>query len=279
MKINIFRDLGSESEKTAEDGILEAPEKEIYAVTDGASGIYRDTPQLFDGITGGQLASNTIVHFIEKASTHDSLRDIVLSTNDELARVNQLYGLKLDQAEYLPSAAISAVKINDSTVEGLTVGDCYIAWKMLDGTVGISFNPMSKVDAERVEEFSRLMKKSNGNIKKAWKLYLPFYKESKKKWTNTEDGIAILNGQKQDVTKWQEFSFRINELDCVILFTDGLVRLEDTKDHNLFLAHFFKMYDTGGVEAVMQDTRTVSTEAEDVSHVKSPEATALVINF
>jgi len=145
--------------------------------------------------------------------------------------------------------------------------------------MGVTENPMVDVELERVNEFTRLMEVNHGDKVKTWNDYLPFYIKSKRRRYNTQGGVSFLNGQPQNIEMWQQKEFDRNTLVQLFLFTDGLVKIEDTRNSKKFAQKLFSLHDSGGAQAIIRDTRTFSDEESKTMHIKAPEASLIEITF
>lgn len=266
----------------AEDGMIYLPPF-YFGVTDGITGVYlpNEGPQLFEGRTGGQLASHTISYVFGDVAAKHSLEDFLRRANCILnGDVTKLYGLSLEATELLPSAAFVVASINNSTIEILQAGDCLAIWQMKDGTLGGTSNKTYNYEKELLRIIAELMEKHQRDRQKMWEEFRPILIEKRRANINTkEGGFALLNGQPEFEEFWQKFTLPRSEIHFLVLFSDGLVPFEWTENVFGVAGEIIRLYSKGGLCSVLKATRQIAEEKKSSSHEDYPEATAIAIEF
>lgn len=280
MKINVLYDQGSAH--TPEDGIIFQPPY-YFGVIDGISGIYlpQEGPRLFDGITGGQLASHAISQaFGSTLTTEKPLEDIFQEANNMIHVVSETYGLPFQKSEFLPSAAFVVAKIGISNISILQGGDSLAIWQMKDGTIEGTPNKAYAYEEKLLRIIAELMKKHERDRQKMWEEFCPILREERRANINTEQGgFALLNGQPAFKNFWQEFTLPLEKMALLILFSDGFVPFEWTQNRFAMAGEIIRLYQKEGLHSILKATRLIADQNKSSSHEDYPEATAIAIGF
>lgn len=182
-------------------------------------------------------------------------------------------------SEFLPSATFAVAKIDKQKVEILQGGDTLAVWQMKDGTIGGIPNLIFDYEERQTSMIAKLMEKHQGNRQKMWEEFRPFLAEDRRKNINASKGFAIINGQPWFVDFLQEFKFSRNEIKRLILFSDGLIPFEFTRNATAMASAIIALYKNGGLSYILEETRRIAKKEKDLSHEDYPEATAIAIEF
>jgi serine/threonine protein phosphatase PrpC len=279
LKIQVLYDQGSA--RVLEDGIVFQPPY-FFGATDGISGVYlpHEGPKLFAGKTGGQLASYVISKTFGDAMQGTSLEDILREANNKIRTICETSGLSLQESELLPSAAFAVASISNHEINILQGGDSLAIWEMKDRTLGGTPNRTYSYEEYLLSTIAELMMKHRGDRQKMWEEFRPTLIKKRRANINTLQGrFALLNGQPEFEQFWQNFTFRRDELRLLILFSDGFVPFEWTKDENTMAKMVVDLYHTGGLYQVLTVTREIAQQNKSSSHEDFAEATAVAIEF
>ncbi len=278
MKIQVLYDQGTAC--FPEDGMIFQPPCYFGAI-DGVTGVYlpHEGPRLFAWRTGGQLASHVLSQSFSDANIGKSLKDILRKANTVIREISKTYGLTLQKSGLLPSAAFVTARIN-THIHILQGGDSLAVWQMKDGTIGGTPNLAFTYEEELLRIIAELMEKHKGNRQKMWEEFRPILIEKRRAEINTElGGFALLNGQPELEHFWQKFTLPREETALLILFSDGFVPFEWTKDEKAMAKMVINLYRTGGLHQVLAATRKIAEEKKSSSHEDYAEATAIAIEF
>lgn len=279
MKTQALYDQGSA--RIPEDGMIFNPPF-FYGVTDGISGLYlpHEGPRIFSGRTGGQFASHAISLAFESASFGESIKTILQKANAMIWRMCQLKELLIKETESLPSAAFAVASIDDKGVEILQAADCLAVWQMKDGSIGGTPNLAFAYEERLLSTIARLMKKHRGNRQKMWEEFHPITTKERRANINTpQGGFALLNGQPESEDYWQKFTLERAGVELLILFSDGLVPFEWTRDEKEMGEQVITIYRQGGLHSALNATRAIAEQKKSSSHEDYAEATAVAIEF
>ncbi len=278
MKIQVLYDQGTAC--FPEDGMIFQPPCYFGAI-DGVTGVYlpREGPRLFAGRTGGQLASHVLSHSFSDANPGESLKDILRKANSVIREISKTSGLTLQEPGLLPSAAFVAARIN-TRIHILQGGDSLAVWQMKDGTIEGTPNLAFTHVEELLRIIAELMEKYGGNRQKMWEEFRPILIEKRRADINTEQGgFALLNGQPEFERFWQKFTLPREEMALLVLFSDGLVPFEWTKNELALAGEIIRLYKKGGLQSVLEATRKIAEQKRSSSHEDYAEATAIAIEF
>jgi len=279
MKTKVLYDQGSAI--IAEDGIIFQP-PHFYGAIDGVSGIYlpNEGPKLFDGRTGGQSASHAISYAFESAEAGESLKDILRRANTMIRELSKTNGLSLQGSELLPSAAFIVVSITSKSINIIQGGDSLAVWLMKDGTIGGTPNRMFTYEDELLNTVAMLMKKNEGDRQKMWEEFRPILTDKRRANTNTaQGGFALINGQPEFENFLQGSVLKREEAALLILFSDGFVPFEWTQNEKSLAEKVVHLYQRGGLNSVLKETRRIAEQKKSLSHEDYAEATAISIEF
>ena len=113
-----------------------------------------------------------------------------------------------------------------------------------------------------------------------WKEFLPILIEKRQANINTEQGgFALLNGQPEFERFWQRFTLPREEMAFLVLFSDGLVPFEWTKNELALAGEIVRLYKKGKLQSILGATRKIAEQKKSSSHEDYAEATAIAIEF
>lgn len=279
MKVKVLYDQGSA--RIPEDGIVFQP-PHFYGALDGVSGIYlpHEGPKLFDGRTGGQFASHAVSCAFGAALVEESLENILRRANIMIRELSETNGLSLQESELLPSVVFAVASITQKSINILQGGDSLAVWLMKDGITGGTPNRTFTYEDELCNTVAVLMEKHKKDRQKMWEEFRPILADKRRSNNNTtQGGFAVLNGQPEVENFWQKFILQREEVALLILFSDGFVPFEWTRDEKSLAEKVVNLYQTGGLYSVLQETRDIAEQKKASSHEDYPEATAIALEF
>lgn len=269
--------IQSTTEEHTEDGLLYC--FPLFAVADGVSGVYypggkRETPQDFDGLTGGQKAVELLFQALNY-DLHEPLEGRIRCANHLIGTENLRRGILLKEPENLASTVFVAAEEREGMVEIVQMGDCMAVWEDTTGDIGFTENLCFEEDTQRRERIAQLMKKHQSDREEMWREFGPWLVESRRGTTNEVYGV--LNGQ----SKANNFirTIQIPTPSLLILFTDGLVNYDLTGKPKELAYTVLSQYKEKGLNGILESTRGEEEKKKAESHVDHEEASAIAVEF
>jgi len=285
--VEMLYDPGREDREFIEDRSFCNLSSGIFAAIDGFSApySYQNPPLLFNGLSGGEMVSDIVVSTLAWATPNSILKKLVIKTNEAIKTEQANYGIRLDDAGSLAGASAVIGKIGNNQIEIIQAGDCYAVWAFNDGQIAFTKNKIYETDLQARENFAYLMKKHQNNRLKAWIEHCPFLADLKRKTVNKEQR-AILNGQLEAASCWQELNTPLQGLELLIVFTDGFIAAEQMADEKIMAKDVIDLYKARGgagaetgLKRILAATRAIQRMNIQTSHEPYPEATAMAISF
>ena len=263
--------------KHAEDRLIIEPPR-FYGVVDGVSGVYgSEGPKMFSGgLTGGQVAGNILVRaFAAGIHTEAKTDRIFAQANKDLRTVCENNKIPLDQAHLFPAATFVIAEINEKHITLYQASDSLAVWETKNGTFDGTPNLFFPYEQNRLRIIAKLMDRHKGDRKKMWEEFCPILADLRRKEANV--AYCIFNGQSAFDLMIQRFVLELNNIRRLILFTDGLVPFEETRDIKTLARKLMELYAQDGVSAVLSHTREVAKANQTRSHEDYAEASVIVL--
>ncbi len=278
MKVDYLYSQGSV--KIPEDKLIFCPPC-FFGVADGVSGIYlpEEEPKLFDGRTGGQLVTQTIVTEFSISLGTSDLAHILKSANSKLYTTMYRSNVDVTDSAIAPGACFMVVKITEEEVEIIQAGDCLAVWEYRNSKVDGIAHQNYKYEESLLKAIEKLMLKHKGNRSKMWKDFRPILTKRREKNFNKPGGICILNGQDNFPKLWRKQILQRADLKNLLLFSDGLVPFELTENPKILAEKVIEQYRQGGLKNILLKTRKLAKRKKSTTHEDQPEATAISIRF
>jgi len=258
--------------------ILKLP---FVGVADGVSGLYvpSEGPLGFNGLTGGQMAAETLLKTVVSASVQESLEEIILRANSTIRRAQEPYGFyDRGEIERIAGATIAVVKIGTERIEIVQCGDCMALWVFHDGRTEITYNQVIRHEMEMRAKIAELMEKHSGDRSKMWEEFGPFLAAIRRQRVNQPGGYGLLNGQHEAEETWQRFVLQRQDIALLLIFTDGLIYPEEAGSEDLD-QRILGLYRDGGLGAILAETRRKEKGKKDTSHIDYAEASGIAIKL
>jgi hypothetical protein len=279
VKVKVLYDQGSA--QIPEDGIIFNPSLYL-GVTDGYSGLHTPKvgPRLFNGITGGQLASNAISRVFSAAiDDKEQVENALSKANVIIGQAIEKQGLSIYEPELLPSACFVIARIYEDDIAIVQGGDSLAVWQFKKGAFGGIRNLAYDFERELSHVFRELMKKNKRDRQKVWEKICPLEIEKRRAYINKNGGFAVLNGQSWSQNFWQKVTLKKSEIALLVLFSDGFVPFEWTKNPIAMARKIVYHYKRGGLQAILRVARKKAEKEKSLTPIDFPEATAIAINF
>lgn len=254
----------------------------IAGVVDGVSELYIPArgPKLFNGKTGGQVICAIIEHSFSSTQTEDSLETILSRANEEIKLRAMKQGIPMDRSDLLPGAAFALAKINHQTIEVLQGADCFAVWLKNNGEIGATRNQIFLHDLDWRQIMADLLKKYQGNRNKAWREIIPALSRARLEHVNKrENGYALLNGQLTLSECWQKITLPHNDIKLLLLFTDGLIPFQESKDEQVLGTKIINLFQLGGLKMILEETREIEEAEKETTHIDHAEASGTAIEL
>ena len=204
-------------------------------------------------------------------------------------------------SELLPSATFAVAGIDEKKVEIFQGGDTLTVWQTKsmifrednhsdcisslesmrgkNRFIGGIQNLIFDYEKRQTSAIARLMKKHQGNRQKMWEEFRPLLVQDRRKNINASKGFAIINGQPWFESFLQKFIIPREEMELLIIFSDGFVPFEWTRDPTVMSKRIIDLYQKGGLNLILENARQIAKKKKDSSHEDYPEATAIAIEF
>jgi hypothetical protein len=299
LKIKQLYDQGTDRRK--EDILIDFPGKVMGVLDTGSEVFYPGKEQRFyQGMTGGQALGAAVISSIGKALGTDPAT-IVTQANSNI-KDSLLKPYKLDKAppSEIPFASYAFVFFDGKKVRIIQGGDCQIVLHLTKRTFYWTNNQTLEYDRKNLRLIDKYMEKARKPYLAAtnktedalteadteiirnamWKLFGPVLEVRRTEYFNSpKGGFSLLNGQKEFWDYRQEASFDIDEVETMVVFTDGLVLQEETADMSRLASRVIYHYYHGGLQEVLNITREGASKKALQTHVTLPEALAIAIEF
>jgi len=298
VKVSMLYNQGSASRR--EDGLFVC--EPFFGVVDGASAPYGPNypAKMFNGMSGGELVARTIESCAYTARKKHllPLSHFVDQWDGELALAQE--GVPLLDAAELAGATFAIAKVGEKWIDILQGGDCFALWRKSNGAVGITRNQVRLHDEDMNSEIKRLLQQvaqeqgvelknatpgQRGVIRgEMWNRFCVSLREARRQDVNTPNnprGYALLNGQRKAKNLWFSASLRRDDIQELLLFSDGMVpwaAMVGMTDHEVakkVMADFLE----GGLPHLLHVARGIERHEASVNYTDSAEATAISIEF
>ena len=301
MRRIFMHDQGTAKEQ--EDGVVNT--HPIVGVLDGVSKPYGPTepPLILDSMSSGAWAVRTIETLISNMVLNGDCPEIL----DAVIRVNQSLGNSLVArcgnlpSELRPGATFALAKVDDFLVQAAQTGDSFAFVREKNGRVLFSPYRMRSFEEEDrglytsfmseavLKLFGRepvsLSEKERGEVRSEfWKLYLPEWVQLKKTAVNKVNspiGFGLMNGEPEMLSFVWVQKFNRRDVDLVLCLTDGMIPKSVLKkeDDGEIAASVLKIYDRGGLNALLGQVRREEKRKGPMSYIEHTEATGYALEF
>lgn len=256
--------------KTLEDMLIANLREGFFGVLDGVSAPYHPDqgPTLYeDGTSGGQRVVNTLAQRLLLPQQAEDLETALFEANMDLAQEEHW----TDDAGLIPGASLALAQVHEDNVLVISAGDSLAVWKTKRGQAFATPNHAYEFEHFLEGHFQDCLARSRGNLAEAWRLHLPVMQEWYRKHKNKT--FAEMNGQMAFLRLWIRRILRAQQLEYLILFTDGLVPLEWTQYPDTLAHEVSRRFERGRkLRDILESRRSSPWEQE-------PEVTAIVLEF
>lgn len=278
-KIESIYDSGTAS--ILEDRLLINPP--FYGVLDGVSGLYYPDkgPILFGGFSGGQRVVQIVSTIFSDASRKDSLKEILMRANDLIRKFVYENGIDIKSGDLLPGAEFALAKVTDNEIEVIQGGDSFAVWRTKKGKIFSTPNQNYLYETSLIKVMADILLKYKGNRNAAWNEYLPILSSMKRRMSGgaNPNGCIALNGQKAIAKLWNRYILVKDDVNLLLLFTDGLVKLEETKNTQEMGERIVRTYSKAGWGGVLARIRRWESAKKSMSYIDHAEATGVAVHL
>lgn len=220
----------------------------MFGVFDGATGL---VPYMnAEGKTGALLASTLVGSTF--AGSSRQLSELAIDANIALQHAMEEAGVDTDEKTSRWSTSGAVVRVGESALEWLQVGDCLILVINNDG----SFNILVENDNHDLETLLMWQKLTSEGIENVRAEIMP---QLLKVRQNTNVTYGAFNGEAEVERFIHTGTLSLEGVSDVVLFTDGLfIPSKDPRSVDDF-SYFVSLYKEGGLEKV----KTVVREMEE----------------
>jgi hypothetical protein len=216
------------------------------------------------------------------ANKKEALEKIALKANSKIGEFQLKEGIPINRPDLLAGCSFVFVKIKKKKIEIIQGGDCLAVWKYKDGKFGATRNYAFRHVSRNLKIIANFMRKHKGDRKKMWIDFVPILAEMRRRDINNpkiETGFAVLNGQTKLKECWQKIEIPIENLEIMLLFSDGLIPYGETANENELAKKTIALYKKKGLDGLLQRKRKIDKKQEKKSYIAQDEATAISIKF
>lgn len=239
---------------------------------------YDEPPRPF---ARGVVLRQTILETFYTANPTYPLEKVILDANQRIGEIQMSGGISLEQAGQLAGASFVFAKITAEKILIIQGGDCLAVWEYRSGKVGVTKNQAYQSVSEAVKTIAKLMEKHAGNRKEMWVEFRPILAELRERDINKpiKTGYAVLNGQAALNRCWQRIEIPLEGLGHLLLFSDGLLPLEETAKEIEMAERVINLYKKKGLGWILERKREIEKEREETSHTSQEEVSAIALSF
>lgn len=273
--------------RTPEDDMIVLPrekDKGVLGVMDGVNAPYISSvgPRIYEGgLSGGQTINRIIqIEFLYRYFV-GHLPEMLYGANERVREFARRCSpdLDLDDAGVLPGACLAIAELKKDEVLIATAGDCMAVWRTKTGKIGVTKLLPPEFEQMQKDSFAALMRQY-GDRSQAWKHHIPIMHEAYRRFKNTPEGFAFLNGQPAFNDLLEITVIPREELALLILFTDGFVPFEEMGRQERLAHWVLAHYKDVGLSGTLAATRFhIQEKNEKEGWETLPEATAVAIEF
>jgi hypothetical protein len=258
----------------------------VLGVLDTGSGvsIQSEEPQVFHGMTGGQMVGGIInqkfgAKLLMRKGAIEPIEELIW-VNREIKRIFLYEGLNLNEPENNPFASYALAFFNGNTIEIIQGGDCQFVWQNRDGSLGWTENQTLIYDAENLATIATLMNKHSADRAAMWQEFGPILEKRRREYFNSpKGGFSLLNGQPSFNKNWQRMSLNTDNVEIMVGYTDGFVDQSATARMQALSPDILEICQEFGLQEWLNLTRKIAKRKENEAHISLPEATAIMIEF
>jgi len=270
MKISIQKVYDKGSAKLNEDALL--IKDNIYAVFDGTTSLVSYLSE--KGETGAKIASTIAKNEFSKNT--GSLKDLAANANNKINELMIKENIDTKDKLVCWSTCVAAIRLNDTEIEYLVVGDCFILMIFEDNSSKLLVSYLN-FDLENIKEWKKLADKKSDNIFEKLKPQIIKIRR------NMNVTYGALNGEKEALNFFNYGKTSLKNIKSILLFTDGLLIPKEDPEEEEVWGLFVKIYQKSGLKGLLRYVRDI--EKKDPKCWKYPrykqhdDATAIAIDF
>ncbi|ULO05588.1 protein phosphatase 2C domain-containing protein [Paenibacillus sp. 19GGS1-52] len=205
-----------------EDAVILNHDLKIYGVVDGATSLvpYRGTSKE----TGGRLASQLIKQYAEQLTSTEfnGLDTLLKEANSRLGQEMERCGINLHSKDELWTAGAALIRITDTYIEFIQVGDCMIYAMYEDGSIrSLTRDHVAAIDLQSKRIWEEGIATGVLTKELLWEMVKPVIAANKQKM-NTPEGYSIINGMAEAEPFFEYGRINLIKLHSLLLVTDGL---------------------------------------------------------
>lgn len=217
----------------------------VFGVFDGATSL--DKKIFENGLTGGFLASNTAKDiFLNKKG---SLKELAELANNAIQNKMTENLVDTSDKSNLWSTSAAAVKIDKNTLNWIQIGDSLVLIVYKDGSYKIPVKDFDH-DFETLTMWKNISSKTDKSIME--ELEKQIIKVRKR--MNIDYGV--LNGEKEFFSFLKSGTEDLENIESILLFTDGLFIPSETPGENNF-DKMVELFNEGGLENIRDYVRNI----------------------
>ena len=288
MKIERVETIFSQgTSRYREDGLFVNPP--FFGVVDGLSAPHNPVkggPLLFDEMSGGEMVRKVVLENFYLAPKDPPLRRVLIRANQQVGEIQKERGIPISRSDLLAGVSFACLKIEEKSLKVIQAADCFAVWTLRNEyhirTIGATRSQVSyEFGLEIRGMIAQLMAKHSHNRDLIWDDFIPIISMQRYRDVNKKvpTGYALLNGQAALLRCWQEQEVPLQNLELVILFSDGFIPFAETANELEMAKKVINLYRKSGLSGVLEGTRKAESKKSKESHIAQTEATAVAIEF
>ncbi len=229
----------------------------LFGVFDGATSL---SPRVYEnGVTGGFLAANIAGGTFRK--NNNTIFDLAINANKAIGDAMVERGVCLERKHHRWNTSAAVVRIKKDTFEWIQIGDCLVLVIYKDGTHHVLTDNFDH-DLGTL----KLWKESAPNTSE------PILSALKDQVIKVRGRVNIdygaLNGEKEAISFLNSGSGKLDVVQHIVLFTDGLFIPKQKPEERTDFTLFSELFQEGGLGSVRDFVRGI--EKTDVTCRKYP---------
>lgn len=255
----------------------------IYGVINAVEGAFApgEFPRLFPGSgsysdeSGGQAVLRIIKRCIQQTRGR-ALINGIMGTNTVIQGWAKAQGLDISDPNALPGASVGFARIDEKSVEVVQGGSTEVAILMKDGHV-VRFGDQAWRNDAMLDSILAEFKEEESDFQTAYRRLLPIRAEARRRHINnpeSDQGFAHLNGQEEVRECLQTGVFHLDDVQMIILHTDGLIPPAERREGvNLDLL------DRKGVRGLHNHARQAEAAGKGRLHIRRAPYAVCILHF
>lgn len=282
IQVNAHFDIGACA--VPEDRIAVTPH--LIGVADGVSPGYvpGSSPKEIYGTSYGRYAADKLAHKIISSTPNTTLEDVVRAAHESLQREFLKAGCAPTRPAEFGATTAALCKINSDTLELMSWGDAYFVVFLKDGSIKVSKNWVYQHDQDQNKMRAEIARDRTLDKAGIWRVFIPALMALRSQRVNNPadpHGYGVLNGLSVEglLQLTSRCTVPISDVSKVLLVTDGVIDLENTRTEEDFVRYMSDARGTTSIQDLKWDSFRAIKQRNDKTVVSAPEASGILLTF